>query len=87
MRDRKERELIKRIALALNLTQQQVIDVVESVPQFVRQVITKGDFEGVQVPYLGVFWVKLSRLEIIQKAAARFNKTKDPKRDKRHEHV
>jgi nucleoid DNA-binding protein len=62
MRDRKERELIKQVAAELKLSPQQVIDVVESVLDYVRLLFTKGKYEGVQIPYLGKFWVKAVRL-------------------------
>lgn len=56
-----KRAIFKDIARKLNVSMGEVELAVSSQFSFVREVMRKGDFEQVRLPFFGRFWVKPAR--------------------------
>jgi len=55
------------LAKKYDLSMKDVDLVVSSQFSLVREVMRKGDFESVRLPYFGLFWVKPGRKEYMDK--------------------
>jgi nucleoid DNA-binding protein len=58
-------KIISDIARRSGLTERQVNDIVNSEWKFLANTIEAGEFDAVQVPRLGRWWVKLKRLQLL----------------------
>ena len=62
-----KKEIIQRIATKHNLPLSKIEEIINYQFKFVSEIIKKGDFEAVRLPYFGKFSVKQSRLKHINK--------------------
>ena len=60
------KSLIQKLATKHNLPLSKVEDIVNYQFKFISNIIKKGDFETVRLPYFGKFSVKKGRLKHIQ---------------------
>jgi nucleoid DNA-binding protein len=61
-----KKEIIQRIATKHNLPLSKIEEIVNYQFKFVADIIKKGNFESVRLPYFGKFSVKAGRLKHIQ---------------------
>tara|TARA_Y100000361_G_scaffold144845_1_gene153354 strand:- start:6849 stop:7076 length:228 start_codon:yes stop_codon:yes gene_type:complete len=61
-----KKEIIQRIATKHNLPLSKIEEIINYQFKFVSEIIKKGDFEAVRLPYFGKFSVKKERLKHIQ---------------------
>lgn len=59
-------KIIEDLAIKYRLSEQQVADVVNSQWKFLVIIMEKGQFDGVQIPRFGKWFVKLARLSKLQ---------------------
>jgi len=62
----KRKEIIQRLATKHNLPLSKIEEIVNYQFKFVSEVIKRGKFEAVRLPYFGKFSVKKGRLKHIQ---------------------
>ena len=72
-----KREIIHYLANKYNLPLSKVEEIVNYQFKFVSDVMTKGDFDSVRLPYFGKFTVNPKRVAHINRLKDEKNKNKD----------
>lgn len=64
-------EIIKEIATEDGGTRSEIKEIVDTQFEFIADIFRRGAFEGVRMPFFGVFWAKPGRVQAVNEQAAR----------------